>query len=197
MRPILVYKANLERGREWQEILAQDAPEVEFRFWPNAGDPARVEYAVVWEPPPKLIESFPNLKVLFSVAAGVDHLDLASLPAGVPLVRMVEPGITRTMVDYVSFATLALHRDLLDYIGQQREKVWREIRVRPSEERRVGVMGLECSARRCLNGSAQSASGAPAGAGRRSGCRASIASPGMKVSRPSSPSSTFSSASCR
>jgi glyoxylate/hydroxypyruvate reductase len=142
MSPALVYKADAERGREWQEIFARDAAEIEFHLWPAAVDPGAVEYLVVWQPPPKPHETFPNLKVLFSVAAGVDHLDLASLPPDVPLVRMIEPGITRTMVDYVSFAVLALHRNLLDYAEQRRRKVWREIRVRPSEDRRVGVMGM-------------------------------------------------------
>ncbi|MDQ4060208.1 MAG: glyoxylate/hydroxypyruvate reductase A [Pseudomonadota bacterium] len=142
MKPALVYKANEERGREWREIFAREAPEIEFRLWPETGDPESVEYLVMWQPPPNLLETFPNAKVLFSVAAGVDHLDLASLPPDLPLVRMVEPGITRTMVDYVSFAALALHRNLIDYVEQQRRKLWREIRVRPTEERRVGVMGL-------------------------------------------------------
>src|SRR6202521_110149 len=46
------------------------------------------------------------------------------------------------MVDYISLATLVLHRNLLDYLGQQRRRMWREIRVRPAGARRVGVMGL-------------------------------------------------------
>jgi glyoxylate/hydroxypyruvate reductase len=142
MKRTLVYKADAERGLEWREIFAREAPDITFRFWPDVGPADTVDYCVVWQPPPDLPRSFPNLKVLFSVAAGIDHLDLAALPKALPLVRMIEPGITRTMVDYVSFATLALHRDLLDYLGQQRDRVWREVRVHPTEERRVGVMGL-------------------------------------------------------
>jgi glyoxylate/hydroxypyruvate reductase A len=141
-KPVLVYKANEERGREWREIFAREAPEIQFRMWPEVGDPESVEYLVLWQPPPNLLEKFPNAKVLFSVAAGIDHLDLASLPPDLPLVRMVEPGITQTMVDYVSFAVLALHRNLLDYAEQQRKKIWSEIRVKPSGDRRVGVMGM-------------------------------------------------------
>ena len=142
MRRTLVYKADQERGREWREILARDAPDIEFRMWPDTGPADEVNYLVVWQPPPDLRAHFPKLKVVFSVAAGVDHLDLATFPEGVPLVRMVEPGITRTMVDYVSFAALALHRNLLDYLGQQEARIWREIRVRPASDRRVEVMGL-------------------------------------------------------
>jgi len=39
-------------------------------------------------------------------------------------------------------AVLALHRDLLDFISQQKQQVWREIRITPAKRRRVGVMGL-------------------------------------------------------
>jgi glyoxylate/hydroxypyruvate reductase A len=46
------------------------------------------------------------------------------------------------MVEYVIMAVLALHRDLLDFIAQQKQQVWREIRITPAKRRRVGVMGL-------------------------------------------------------
>jgi glyoxylate/hydroxypyruvate reductase A len=39
-------------------------------------------------------------------------------------------------------AVLALHRDLLHFIAQQREQAWREIRITQAAKRRVGVMGL-------------------------------------------------------
>jgi glyoxylate/hydroxypyruvate reductase A len=55
---------------------------------------------------------------------------------------MLEPGIAETMVEYVTMAVLALHRDLLHFISQQKEQVWREIRITPAKRRRVGVMGL-------------------------------------------------------
>ncbi len=142
MSSCLVYKGDPERGPEWRDFLARDAPEIEFRFWPDIGDPHTVDYAMLWQPPSDLATTFPRLKLLFSIGAGIDHLDLSNIPPQVPLVRMVEPGITRTMVDYVSFAVLALHRNLIDYILQREQKVWREIRVRPSSDTRVGVMGL-------------------------------------------------------
>jgi len=46
------------------------------------------------------------------------------------------------MVEYVTMAVLALHRDLLHFIAQQREQTWREIQITQAGQRRVGVMGL-------------------------------------------------------
>ena len=85
-----------------------------------------------WEPPDDLAQRFPNLDILFSVGAGVDQFDVSRLPPDLPVVRMVEPGIVDGMVEYVTLATLALHRDLIDYIARQRARVWnRSACVRP------------------------------------------------------------------
>lgn len=138
----VLYKANMVRGAEWARLFAERAPEVPFRLWPDIGDPAEVHYLVAWVPPDNIATTFPNLELVFSVGAGVDQFDATKLPAHIPLVRMLEPGIAETMVEYATMAVLALHRDLLRFISQQKEQVWREIRITPAKRRRVGVMGL-------------------------------------------------------
>jgi len=138
----VLYKADPDRGRTWSSIFSARAPDIEFHIWPETGDLARVEYLIAWEPPPDLVASLPNLKVLFSSGAGVDHLDLSAIPADVPIVRMVEPGIVDGMIEYATLSVLALHRNLVDYIGQQAAARWLPIKVVPAAARRVGVMGL-------------------------------------------------------
>ncbi|HEU0201245.1 MAG TPA: glyoxylate/hydroxypyruvate reductase A [Burkholderiaceae bacterium] len=137
-----VYKADADRAAEWVQLFAQKAPDLPFHVWPDVGDPAHVRYVAVWQPPPDLMRVFPNVEIVFSVGAGVDQLDLSSVPASIPVVRMVEPGIIDGMVEYVSFAVLSLHRDALTYIEQQRRRHWETVRVRPAASRRIGVLGL-------------------------------------------------------
>ncbi|MCP3459084.1 glyoxylate/hydroxypyruvate reductase A [Bradyrhizobium sp. CCGUVB23] len=138
----VVYKANMVRGAEWARLFAERAPDLPFRLWPDIGDPTEVRYLVAWMPPDDIAKSFPNLELVFSVGAGVDQFDITKLPPHIPLVRMLEPGITERMLEYASMAVLALHRDLVHFIAQQREQVWRELPVTQTGERRVGVMGL-------------------------------------------------------
>jgi glyoxylate/hydroxypyruvate reductase len=138
----ILYKADVERGLEWQRILAARAPNLPFRIWPDIGDPAAIRYLAAWQPPPHILESFPQVRVIFSVGAGVDQFDLSSIPADIPVVRLVEPGLVAGMVEYVLFATLAMHRHIIKYIDDQRRGRWEPIRVLPSERRRIGVMGL-------------------------------------------------------
>ena len=138
----VLYKANLVRGAEWARFFAERAPGVPFRLWPDMGDPADVRYLVAWQPPDNIAATFPNLELVFSVGAGVDQFDITKLPPHVPLIRMMEPGITDRMVEYACMSVLALHRDLVQFIGQQRAQVWHELPPTYTSERRVGVMGL-------------------------------------------------------
>ena len=137
-----LYKADPTRGAEWQRLFAERAPDLPFRIWPDLGDPQSVRYLAAWMPPDDLVARFPKLEILFSVGAGIDQFDLSKLPAQLPVVRMVEPGIVDGMVEYATLATLALHRDLVPYLAQQRQALWQPIRVRPASTRRVGVLGL-------------------------------------------------------
>jgi len=142
MSTTFLYKSDPVRGRQWAEVFARRAPEIDFRIWPDVGDPARVRFLAAWEPPDDLATRFPNLAVLFSSGAGVDQFDFAALPPSLPVVRMVEPGIVRGMVEYVTHAVLDLHRDMPAYRRQQARGEWQALPVRTASERRVGVLGL-------------------------------------------------------
>ncbi|PZX28193.1 Glyoxylate/hydroxypyruvate reductase A [Cupriavidus phytorum] len=137
-----LYKADPVRGQDWRTVFARERPDVDFRIWPDVGDPEQVRYLAVWEPPEDIGQRFPNLQAVFSTGAGVDQFNLKAIPEHLPLVRMIEPGIVEGMVEYAVFSVLALHRDMPAYRRQQAQADWRPIPVQPAQERRVGVLGL-------------------------------------------------------
>lgn len=138
----LLYKADPVRGAVWQRVFAAEAKEIDFRHWPEAGNLADIRYLAAWTVTPELLASLPNLEVLFSTGAGVDQLDMTQVPDHIQVVRMIEPGITDGMVEYASFATLALHRNILHYRQAQAEARWAPVKLVPAQDRRIGVMGL-------------------------------------------------------
>jgi glyoxylate/hydroxypyruvate reductase A len=141
-RPVFVYKADGQRGRLWAEIFRHEAPEIDFRLWPEIGNANEVRYLAAWLPPDDLGTRFPNLELLFSTGAGVDQFDFTALPPQLPVVRMVEPGIVQGMVEYVTHAVLDLHRDMPAYRRAQQQRQWQPIPVRTAAECRVGMLGL-------------------------------------------------------
>ena len=67
----------------------------------------------------------PRLALIQSLWAGVDRLlDDPTLPAGVPVARMVDPAMTAAMVETALWATLALHRGFFAYARAQAEGRW-------------------------------------------------------------------------
>jgi glyoxylate/hydroxypyruvate reductase len=138
----LLYTSEPERGSLWRETFATEAPHIRFLTPPEIGDPAVIRYLATWDPSPELLTQLSGLDVLFSLGAGIDHFDLSKLPTHVRLVRMIEPGIKQSMVEYVCAAVLILHRNLIDYRLAQREHRWSPLRLMPASARRIGVMGL-------------------------------------------------------
>ncbi|MBZ9558564.1 MULTISPECIES: glyoxylate/hydroxypyruvate reductase A [unclassified Modicisalibacter] len=138
----LLYKADPQRGQRWQALFAQHAPDIEFRQWPDIGDPAEIRYLLAWQPPDEIATRLPALEVLFATSAGVDQFDLDRLPATLPVVRMLDPAIERGMIEYATFATLWLHRRMYAYVHQQRARQWQAHPLIDTPSRRIGVLGL-------------------------------------------------------
>jgi glyoxylate/hydroxypyruvate reductase A len=128
---------------EWHERFRALAPKRDIRVWPDGvGDAADIVYACAWRPPPGLLRGFPNLKVIFSLGAGVDHIVTdPELPA-VPVVRIVDHDLTMRMTEYVVLHALMHHRRLRLYDHQQRQRLWLDHPQPAASEVNVGVMGL-------------------------------------------------------
>ena len=127
----------------WEARLRALAPDRLIRRWPECvGALADIAYACAWQAPRGLLATLPNLRVIFSLGAGVDHLlNDPTLPA-VPVVRIVDPDLTMRMTEYVVLHVLMHHRRQRQYDAQQRERVWHEREQPPASAVAVGVMGL-------------------------------------------------------
>jgi glyoxylate/hydroxypyruvate reductase len=138
----ILYRSDAARAPAWARYFSEHAPDLDFRVWPEAGKLDEIEYLIAWQAPREFIGTLPRLKVLFSSGAGIDHVDFSAVPAHIPIVRMVEPGIINGMVEYVSLAALALHRDFFDYVAAQAKRTWNPLEVPPASARTIGVMGM-------------------------------------------------------
>ncbi len=136
----LLFRSSVDSEARWKPQLAA---ELEVRIWPEIGDPAEIDYALVWRPESGLLASLPNLKLILSLGAGVDHILCDPyLPRGVPIVRLVDPYMTDAMSEYIVLQVLRLHRQDLDYRAQQKTEIWLELDQKNAVERTVGILGF-------------------------------------------------------
>lgn len=128
----------------WTAAMRKVAPGLDVRAWPDAmGDVSQIEYTAAWLPPPDIVKSLPNLKVIFSLGAGVDAiLSDPTLPAGVPIVRINDPDLTGRMTEYIVLHVLMHHRQQRRLDENQRRKIWDSFPTHAAGDITVGIMGL-------------------------------------------------------
>ncbi|MDA0260752.1 MAG: glyoxylate/hydroxypyruvate reductase A [Proteobacteria bacterium] len=125
----------------WRRPIQALVPEIEILTWPEIGDPAAVEVAIVHKAEAGALGGFPNLRALIGMWAGVEHiLERADLP-DVPIARMVDPLIARDIGHYVVLHTLRHFRSMPQILANQRAHKWNHIAPPPADFS-VGIMGL-------------------------------------------------------
>jgi glyoxylate/hydroxypyruvate reductase A len=138
----LLFKRDTTDPAPWLEALAEQMPERDIRVFPDVGPAESIEYALVYEPPPGLLAGLPNLKVIFSMWAGVDHLKSDPDLPPVPVVRMVDRSMIATMTAHVCQQVLDIHTLAMEYRVLQGEREWKQLVQTAPRDRRVGILGL-------------------------------------------------------
>lgn len=140
----LLYLLNNWSADLWANAMRRRAPDLDVRVWPKeTGRIEDITYAVAWLPPANVLKSLPNLKVIFSLGAGVDAiLKDPTLPDGVPIARVIDPDLTMRMSEYVVMNVLMHHRQQRRMDENQRNRIWDCFPTHAASALTVGIMGL-------------------------------------------------------
>src|SRR5437588_291464 len=134
-------------AKAWRDTFAEKLPDLEIRIWPDAGELADIEYLAFMHPDFDALPAFPNLKAMFSRAAGVDSFIRHPKIPKVPLAKVEPPGGDPMMTEYVVMHVLRLHRDMPAYQAAQAKREWRKVPIARPEHRRIGFLGFGMMAR--------------------------------------------------
>lgn len=139
----VIFHSPWDNADEWLAALKAELPGEDIRRWPDTGNADEIDFALVWQLPEGALRSFPNLKGISSLGAGVDGLMAdPTLPEGVPVARLVDPVMTGRMAEYVAGSVLHYHLKFDLYAEQQRQTLWQREMPVDAPERRVGILGL-------------------------------------------------------
>ncbi|MBI3451459.1 MAG: glyoxylate/hydroxypyruvate reductase A [Rhodospirillales bacterium] len=139
----VLFSSEADDPTAWVEALTCRLPGIEMRIWPEVGDVRDIEVALVWRCPPGDLRRYPNLRLICSLGAGVEHvLADSDLPPGVPVTKIVDPDLTAGMSEYVLAAALHYHRQFPIYAAFQRDGRWKKLRRPDTARRRIGLLGL-------------------------------------------------------
>lgn len=138
----VLFASTKEKPEFWFPLLTKALPADRFFAWPeiNGGD---IDVALVATHPRGTFAKLRKLKLIQSMWMGVENLiEDPELPRGVPLARLIDPGMVAAMGEMVIACVLDWHRHLWCYRKFQAEKQWKRRRQYLASDRTIGILGL-------------------------------------------------------
>jgi len=103
----------------------------------------KIECAIIWEIPDKLLEKMKNLKLIFSMGAGVDHILNLTSYKNVPIIRLKDPLMAERMANHVISQILNFQLYSKYYQKFQNERKWaKEKQTTFNSSLTIGILGL-------------------------------------------------------
>ncbi len=127
--------------QRWKKELEVLAPEIPIVIGSETAYADEVVCAMVWKQARGALLPFKNLKLIFSMGAGVDHV-LAddTIPKHLPICRVIDPQMAFSMSNYLLMAVMNHHRSFYDYQSAQQKKHWAQFEF-PEKQLKIGVLG--------------------------------------------------------
>lgn len=141
IKPHIFFHSDIDSSEEWRAALATQLEKFTFSA-DIVNTPESVDIALIWRLPAGGLDRFSNLRAILALGAGIDQLDPERLPKKVPIARLVDTSLTRTMVDYARTAVFRYHRRFQIFERQSRAGHWAFIPATLTDDTSVGILGL-------------------------------------------------------
>ena len=103
---------------------------------------SKIKYAIIWDLPDKVYQKLTNVRLLFSMGAGVDHI--LNMPSynQVPIVRLKDFLMAERMSNHVISQILQYQLDLKTYMKSQNKHQWNQFKEPPlNANLTIGIIG--------------------------------------------------------
>lgn len=160
--PVVLFSGNPDKRAQYAPELKRAAAEaglnIDLKMAPEEVDPAAVDYLIYdGNGPVQDLSAYSGLRAILNLWAGVEAVMRCAPPADLPVVRMVETGLSEGMRDYVIGHVLRHHLDIDRYLGSNPIAEW-EVTFPPVARNRtvgvlgIGVLGADCAAHLARHG---------------------------------------------
>ena len=127
------YVESFNRYAEGFSVVTEDMPH----------EPEQITFALLWHPDADFFDRYPNVKLVASVAAGVDNiLACPSLRDDVIVCRNRDPEQASIMSTFALWHIIGHQRNFARYREQQAQHIWKRHPMRAPADINVGILGL-------------------------------------------------------
>lgn len=125
----------------WVKQFNSISKDINIFIWPDIPNYDIIDCVCLWKHPKGSLAKFNNLKLIYSMGAGVDHIVYDdSLPKNIPICRISDEKLAFSMTNYIITAVMFYHRRLLKYNVDKKNKVW-DNDTHPEIPVKIGILG--------------------------------------------------------
>ena len=134
--------STIDLQNEWEKRLRVYSPLIE--LVPLLSKKAeKATSALLWNAPSERLNDLKNLKGLISLGQGVDHiLKNKLIPKNIPIVRIVDPYMAKSMSHWVILSILSFIRDSYGYYNQESMRLYKPRKEFNFLSLKIGIFGL-------------------------------------------------------
>jgi glyoxylate/hydroxypyruvate reductase len=134
---------NNKDPKPWAQSLKEKLPETTISIYPEVKNPESVTFAICWKANKNVLSNFPNLAVIQSVGASIDHIvGSQTVLENQIITRIVDENLSNDMWEFLLAAVMSNLKKLDIYARKKEEKRWEPTQYATIKNTTISILGL-------------------------------------------------------
>ncbi len=134
---------NNKDPKPWKKQLQNKTLDTDIEIYPNIKDKSKIDFIICWKPQDKVFNEFPNLKIVQSVGASIDHItNSQNIKSNIIISRIVDENLSIDMWEYLLAVVLSQMKNINLYYKNQIQKVWKPQEYQSINNITISILGL-------------------------------------------------------
>ncbi len=134
---------NNKDANPWKEKLEELLPETTIEVYPNISNWEAVTFLICWKPEKNILSKFPNVKIIQSVGASIDHItNTQILDESIKITRIIDHNLNHDMWEFLLAIVSSELKNLSFYHQQEGVRTWNPEVYRNFNKTVISIMGL-------------------------------------------------------
>jgi len=129
--------------KPWEKALKKKLPNATIEVYPIVKNKETVDFVICWKPIKHVFEQFPNIKIIQSVGASIQHITASQkINSNNIITRIVDERLSNDMWEFLLAIVLLDLKNAKTYIQQQAANTWKQHNYKTIDETTISILGL-------------------------------------------------------
>ncbi len=129
--------------RPWEKALEEKLLNTSIEVYPNVKNKESVDFVICWKPKKNVFNEFPNIKIIQSVGASIDHITNSQIiePNHI-ITRIIDEKLSNDMWEFLITIVLSELKSIRTYVTQKAQKTWKQHDYNTINNTTISILGL-------------------------------------------------------